>query len=341
MFMRIEVGNATAQGDRTTQEDSFCFTSMDDPAYVEHAGVMAVVTDGMGGLAGGREASHLAAQAMRQAYERKSPADTIQEALLSSLGKANSAVWELNQSLGRDEKAGTTLVAAVMRAEGLHWVSVGDSRLYLLRGSELTKLTVEHNFEQELMQRVARGEMTVEEARRHKQRHALTSFVGQRVLKKIDRSLQPLPLRTGDRVMLCSDGLYGTLTDEMIAELLNGEPQDAADRLIRATIEREKSHQDNTTVLIMAVQSEREGSLLERAMRVFRNFMVELRPMKPKRSACRTDRSYFSGIASADGSRTTRSHCPAQSGYRSLPRISNRFRIWMALGQPCRSDLVE
>lgn len=256
--MKVDVGNATTQGDRATQEDSFCFTSVHEPEFVEHAGVMAVVADGMGGLAGGGEASHLAAQAMRQAYEQKSAADSIQDALLHSLGKANKAVCDLSDRIGQ---AGTTLAAAVMHEGGIHWISVGDSRVYLLRDKQLTKLTVEHNFEQELMKRVARGDATLSEARAHDQRYALTSFIGQSALKHVDRSLKPLPLKNGDRVVLCSDGLYRALTDEMIAGSLNGKPQDAADRLIREAIGQEKNHQDNATVLIMARGTTQEGWL--------------------------------------------------------------------------------
>lgn len=320
--MKVEVGNATTQGDRATQEDSFCFTSMHDPGFVEHAGIMAVVADGMGGLAGGGEASHIAAQTMRKAYEQKSAEDSIPEALLYSLGKANKVVYGLTERIG---KAGTTLVAAVMHEEGIHWISVGDSRVYLLRDKQLTKLTVEHNFELELMKRVAREEMTLEEARAHEQRHALISFLGGSAVKHIDRSLKPLPLRKDDRVMLCSDGLYRTLSDQMIAASLGGKPQDAADRLIREAVGQEINHQDNATVLIMAQGSTEEGWLARAKQRIC-GFFGKPPPVEVDTPARANDQRRISVAAFVPKPSIEKSHSTRQPTDQSRPRIYNRAR---------------
>jgi len=319
--MNVEVGNATTQGDRAAQEDSFCFTSMHEPGFVEHAGIMAVVADGMGGLAGGGEASHLAVQTMRKAYEHKSAEDSIPDALLYSLGKANKAVYGLTERIG---KAGTTLVAAVMHGDGIHWISVGDSRVYLLRDKQLTKLTVEHNFEMELMKRVAREEMTLEEARAHEQRHALTSFLGGSAVKHIDRSIKPLPLRKDDRVMLCSDGLYRTLSDQMIAASLGGKPQDAADRLIREAVGQEIDHQDNATVLIMAQGLSEEGWLARAKQRVC-GFFGKPPPVEADSPARANEQRRMSVGAFVHQSVIERSHSTRQLTDQSRPHIRNRF----------------
>jgi serine/threonine protein phosphatase PrpC len=257
--MLIIPGNAQHIGTRREQQDDFGFSDLNDQDFVNNGGVLAVIADGMGGLAMGREASRLAKQTMLRAYEAKTPEESIPAALTRALEVANAAVYELSRQAGQEGEVGTTLVAAVIKDQELHWVSVGDSRIYLYRQGELFLLTTDHDYGRELARMAAAGEITWEEASSDPNRRALTSYLGIPQLLEVDRNSEPEFLEPGDLVLLCSDGLYGNLTEEEMADLLETHPQEAAELLVEATVQKNLVNQDNLTVAIMACQ--REGLL--------------------------------------------------------------------------------
>jgi serine/threonine protein phosphatase PrpC len=250
--MKILPGNAQNIGRRKDQQDASWFSDIDNAAFVAHGGVLAIVADGMGGLEKGGEASHLAARAFGQRYLAKPASQSIPGALREALDAANDAVCALSRSVDDCNNVGTTLVAAAIARDALHWVSVGDSRLYLFRRGELTQLTSDHNYSEVLQREVSSGRMSPEEALRHPDRNALTSYLGMPDLEEIDSNLRPFPLEPGDWILLCSDGLHGVLSEREIAAELHGNPQEAADRLIQQTLARQHPNQDNTTVAIMS-----------------------------------------------------------------------------------------
>ena len=209
--MRIVPGNAQHLGSRQEQQDDFGFSDTDDLSFIMHGGVLALVTDGMGGLAQGREASLIAKQTMLRQYEEKSVSETIPQALIKALDAANARVVEMARQVGLEGQMGTTLAAAVIKDDGLYWISVGDSRIYLCRKGEMTQLTTDHDYANHLVQEVELGNLSPEAAATHPQRHALTSHLGLRHLREIDRNENPINLEPGDRILLCSDGLYRTL----------------------------------------------------------------------------------------------------------------------------------
>lgn len=254
--MRIVPGNAQHLGSRPEQQDDFGFSDTADLDFISHGGVLALVTDGMGGLAQGREASLSAKQTMLRQYEEKSRAETIPQALIKALDAANASVVEMAQQAGMEGQIGTTLAAAVIKNDELYWISVGDSRIYLYRKGELTQLTTDHDYANHLVREVEIGNISPEAAATHPQRHALTSHLGLRYLREIDRNEDPINLEPGDRILLCSDGLYRTLPEEEIAQLLKQDPQHAADDLIELTLTQEKRSQDNVTVAILACEPE-------------------------------------------------------------------------------------
>lgn len=226
--MRIIPGNAQDIGRRKEQQDDFGFSDIENSNMVLHAGVLALLTDGMGGLSLGREAGQLAKITMLREYEKKSNEETIPQALERSLVAANEAVLQLAQGEGLEGEIGTTLVAAVIKDYDLYWISVGDSHLYLFRDGRLHQLNADHNYAQRLAHMVAAGTINKDEAENHVDRKALTSYLGLAHLTEVDQNLKPFPLENGDRVLLCSDGLYGTLTEDEIASSLLKGPQEAA-----------------------------------------------------------------------------------------------------------------
>ena len=264
-------GNAQHIGARREQQDDFGFSDLDDCNFISHGGVLAIVADGMGGLAMGRDASRLAKQTMLEEYEAKAPEESIPEALRRALEAANSAVYELSRQTGQEGEVGTTLVAAVIKDHDLYWVSVGDSRIYLYRQEELCQLTTDHDYARELARMAEAGRITWEEASRDPNRRALTSYLGLPHLAEVDHCTQPVPLEEGDRILLCSDGLYGSLATGEMAALLETNAQESAELLIEAALTKQKASQDNLTVAILAC--EREGFLRRLAnLPVLRDF---------------------------------------------------------------------
>ncbi|MBM4287155.1 MAG: serine/threonine protein phosphatase [Deltaproteobacteria bacterium] len=254
--MKVVPGNAQHIGSRQEQQDDFGFSNLGNVSFVSHGGVLAILTDGMGGLAQGREASRIAKMIMLQQYEAKSEEESVPEALLRALLSANDGVVEIGRETGQEDEIGTTLAAAVVKDKELYWISVGDSRIYLWRQGELTQLTTDHDYARELEFEVAAGNLSQEEADAHPDRRALTSYLGLTELPEIDRNVLPIPVEPGDRILLCSDGLYNILGENEIAAWLEGDPQEAAEALVDEVVARNQRHQDNITVAILGCEPE-------------------------------------------------------------------------------------
>jgi len=271
--MHLVSANAQHVGSRADQQDSFGFSDPGDSAFARHGGLVAVMCDGMGGLAHGRAASSLAVGTFLNAYAAKTEQEPVTAALERAARQANAAVYEGALRVDAEGNMGTTLVAAAIRESLLDWVSVGDSALYLYRDGSLRLLTTAHVYGQDLDQQAAQGQITTEEAIHHPDREALTSYVGGEQIRLFDLSATPVELRPGDRVVLSSDGLFRALNDEEIAAELPAAPQQACDTLIRKTLAKQWEHQDNVTVLCVGLEEQAPLKVqppLPRRSRVFR-----------------------------------------------------------------------
>lgn len=247
--MRFVSAHAQDIGARESQQDSFGFGDQDDPQVLKHAGYVTILADGMGGLQQGEQASRAAVRAFLEAYRQKTPAESIPAALERSVRTANSAVYSLSKELGVAEGLGTTLVACVLHEDRLHWISVGDSNIYLCRDGGLTQLTHPHVFANLLEKAVAAGSLTPEQAAGHPERESLTSYIGSERIAEIDAPAQPLQVEAGDVVMLASDGLFKTLDDSEIRATLTGRPELWPTHLVRRALARQVQGQDNITVV--------------------------------------------------------------------------------------------
>ena len=253
--MLVSPGNCQHIGARSTQQDAFGFSDIDDIAFLAHGGVLAVVADGMGGMANGGEASHLAVRVFLQSYMAKPETETVPAALLQALHDANQAVFDLARQVG-EEHVGTTLVAAVIHDDALHWVSVGDSRLYLWRDQKPTQLSEDHVYAIDLGRDVADGRISREAAETHPERLALTSYLGLDPLKVVDQNPQPLRLLVGDQLFLCSDGFYAALEQDEWASFSNStDAQQTAEELITRVVNMNRPSQDNLTIAILRCDS--------------------------------------------------------------------------------------
>ena len=209
-----------------------------------------LVCDGMGGANSGALASTLAAGAYLERL-RGLLSGSKKNAVLAPLWMrdactaANEAVFSRAAADSSDAGMGTTLVSAVVIGRRAEILNVGDSRAYLIRGKELRQITRDHSVVAEL---VARGELTPEQALHHPNRNFITRAVG--VEQSMESDLFSLRLRRGDRLLLCSDGLSNTLTEEELLTLARAGR--SASRVCHALVDRavEKGARDNVTAAI-------------------------------------------------------------------------------------------
>jgi protein phosphatase len=247
--------NAQHIGSREEQQDSFAFSDPAHKKFVSHGGLLAVVADGMGGLANGGEASRAAVFAFQTAYGRKTPKEDIGSALRRSLQEANAAV--LNVAGRSGDGTGTTLVAAVLHNSSLHWIAVGDSRLYLLRGGQLARINKDHNQLTEYWSDVALGRRERSSAISDPEGGRLTSHLGLASVPFADYSIRPFPLMDGDLAIACTDGVYRAIPEqEMIETFRAGSPDRACEAIEASTLSKQRRGQDNLTIIAVQCRSD-------------------------------------------------------------------------------------
>lgn len=247
------VGNLHHIGRREEQQDSFCLSDIGDEAATREKGLLAVVADGMGGLEGGAAISQRVTDTFLARYRGLAVPDA-DGFLYDSVMAAERAVEELMERSGVN--GGSTVVAVLLRGGLLHFISVGDSRIYLLRGGQLRQLNHEHTYGALLRERAALGEIDREEPYVNPRRDALTAYIGMGPLKRIDRSERPVPLRPGDKVLLCSDGVFNALGEDALRDALAGDAARAAARLEEAVLAQGLSNQDNFTGVVLEIGGE-------------------------------------------------------------------------------------
>jgi PPM family protein phosphatase len=179
--------------------------------------VIGVIADGMGGHECGEVASQVAADLIPSHFLRSSrePAQALREAFLET-----NSVLQCMASEDPSKNGMGTTGAAVAIIDGNAWCAwVGDSRIYLLREGRLFRISEDHTAVGEC---VRRGILTVEQARNHGDRNVLSRALGTKPTVEVDVTEQPLRLLSGDRMMLCSDGLHDLVTDEEMLEKARG-----------------------------------------------------------------------------------------------------------------------
>jgi PPM family protein phosphatase len=212
-----------------------------------------VVADGMGGAQAGEVASRIAVEAFEQGLpESGSP----EERLADRVREANRRIHELSRSEHERAGMGTTLTAAYLDDAHLAIAHVGDSRAYLYREGELHRLTQDHSLVGEL---VRRGKLTEEQAEEHPQRSIITRALGPEPSVQVDT--WTYPVKGGDVLLLCSDGLTSMITEEKITQILGGTDslEEAADRLIREA--NAAGGRDNITVVLSRLEGVGEGAV--------------------------------------------------------------------------------
>ena len=237
---RTRKGALTSFGSRT---DIGCLRDHNEDSLVVTPPLFAVA-DGMGGHAAGEVASEIAVRVLSEL----APEHPDGEALGRAIEEANRAVIQAAREGRGRQGMGTTMTAAMLEGERLVIAQVGDSRAYLLHQGKLQQLTRDHSLMADMIEA---GQLTPEEARTHPQRSVITHALGS------DAHLHPdiyeINVETGDRLLICSDGLSGMIFDDQIENTLRRvqDPQRCASQLVNEAIAA--GGHDNVTVIVADV----------------------------------------------------------------------------------------
>ncbi len=234
----------------------------EDNVLISSALGLGVVADGMGGHSAGEVASSIAvsvlAETIRKINNSQLPIpdsflpklDLSERKMLMAANLANAAIYSTAQSSDIYKMMGTTLTGILLDSDCATAVHVGDSRLYLFRGGKITQITTDHSL---AMEHVRRGLLSRDEADRSKIQNVLTRAMG--IKKNIEFDLLRFPVKTGDMILLCSDGLYKGLHEADIAELLTAGKELGIVKLCKQLVHaaNDKDGQDNISAVLIKI----------------------------------------------------------------------------------------
>jgi serine/threonine protein phosphatase PrpC len=245
---------------RENNEDSFLIANVADGATTPNAmepneviggdGSIFLVADGMGGGQAGEVASRMAVDLVATSFleqlrrKRFMKQKTFVRLLKGSVQEANRMVLQEGQKKIQLKGMGTTLTAAAVHGTSIFFAQLGDSRAYLLRSGCIAQMTKDQSL---VAQLVATGALRPEEAKTHPRRNVILQALG--VQPQVDIVMSSAALKRGDRLVICSDGLWGKVEDEEIKEFVEKfDPPTACHSLVR--IARERGGEDNITIIV-------------------------------------------------------------------------------------------
>lgn len=227
--LSVQTGLRSETGRRAANED-FAAVMLEEPA--RRSGVIAAIADGVGGAKGGRVAAELAVRSLLDGYLSQSEALDVRRTAGRAIESVNRWIHAMGRRDAELERMACTLTAAILRGRRLHVLHVGDTRLYRLRDGRLAQLTRDHH--------PPGGPSNI-----------LSRAIGAEETVRIDYAAEDL--QAHDRLLLCSDGVHGVLSDRSIETELSrrASPEKTAHRLTRAAL-ASGSH-DNVTALVIDV----------------------------------------------------------------------------------------
>jgi len=242
--VRFSIYQESKKGGRKVNQDRMGYLYTRDS-------LMMMVADGMGGHARGEVAAQLTMQTVAAVYQRLAkpllpdPARFLEEAVLASHFELHR--YRAEQSL--PEAPRTTIVLCVVQRGVATWAHVGDSRLYLIRNGDIVERTLDHSRVHHL---VSSGLIRPEDAKDHPERNRIFNCLGAFVAPTVEIS-HPTALHGGDILLMCSDGLWGTLSDrEIVDAFSNRTVMRAVPDIVDAALEQGGPESDNCTALAMA-----------------------------------------------------------------------------------------
>jgi serine/threonine protein phosphatase PrpC len=254
--LKLDTASAICKGGRDYQEDALItdFMSGSDVS-------MAVLADGMGGHAAGDLASKIVVtEVFRElTFKRDAIVDgsaRAKDVLEHAAHRANTVLSRVANDRPEQRGMGATLLGLLIRDNMLHWISVGDSPLFLFRNNRLRQLNQDHSLATYIKYLVESGALTEEEGAAHPERNVLTSVLSGAEIAEIDCPATPFALRAGDVLIAASDGLQ-FLADEEIARVIRelplGRSSDISDALMSRLTALEDPDLDNVTLLAIQI----------------------------------------------------------------------------------------
>ena len=237
------VGSSDIGKRRACNEDSFCFGQCEDGV------AWAVVCDGMGGAKGGQTASTIAANMVSRKIEKwynKLMSDlSIENLLLSAITTANVAIYDRAATDEALEGMGTTIVACMIKNDVACIAHVGDSRAYIISDGKIRQITRDHSLVQEMYDH---GQLTKEQFENHPNKNIITRALG--VSEDVEIDFDSEEVRDGDVLILCTDGLCGSVSDEALLDAyLNTDFEKLAGKYIE--LANNNGGRDNITVVVI------------------------------------------------------------------------------------------
>ena len=225
---------------RHENQDAFGF------AQLPGGYAVAVVCDGMGGVAGGSIASTVAVETFIRTLTETVHSGHTDRAVQEAVTAANAAIRQRAAGHPELKSMGTTLVSALVKGDKVLISNVGDSRAYLAGADGLRQISRDHSLVEDM---VEKGDLTRDEARHHPRRNLITRALGTEPGVAADAF--PLKWQQGDFLLLCSDGLINTVSDqELLFEVIHSEPLDTClDRLL--ALSRQRGAPDNVTAVLL------------------------------------------------------------------------------------------
>jgi PPM family protein phosphatase len=235
--------------ERENNEDRYSYWEPSTDEQFRQKGRLALLADGMGGYEGGQEASRIAIEVVESTYAN-SPGEA-RSVLLEGFQAAHYRIQEQAARNPALHGMGTTCTAAALVKDHLYYAHVGDSRLYLVRDSSISRLTHDHSYVSRL---VENGVISPEEAESHPQRHILTAALGAGAAVVPDSPEQPLALQAGDILLLCSDGLWSQLPEKELEDAVQAENLDRACHKM-VDLAKKRGGPDNITVQVLRISN--------------------------------------------------------------------------------------
>jgi len=249
--MYINTGNSQNQGARPYQEDSFGYSNIIDSNIVTSKGMLAILSDGMGGLANGKSVADYVVQASIAMFDSINPQANISEQLENIVRYINDSVCEQYAADG-SSKAGATMVFAYIFKNRIYWITVGDSRLYCYRNGHLLQMNEDHDYKNQLYREYINEGGNLQEVEEDGQKDSLVCFIGKKEIPYVDVSLKGYRIKPNDTFVLCSDGIYNGISQDSMKDILsNYDAQTASDKIVSNVLSSRFPGQDNMTVMVI------------------------------------------------------------------------------------------
>ncbi|MGB0388999.1 MAG: protein phosphatase 2C domain-containing protein [Ardenticatenaceae bacterium] len=308
------IGNSSicGRGHEENEDSRDVFTTTVQPENdrsLEVPATVVVVADGIGGAVGGKEASRIAVETIKEAIGGGFLRPPISLRLGQAIVQANQAIHRRVSQNPQLKNMGSTVVVAIITHNRLYVSHAGDSRAYLIRQDQVRQLTVDHTWVQEA---IAAGRLTPQEAAQHPNRSVVKRYLGTDEKLEVDHRIidlagrkeangQPqttpsLELRPGDVVMLCTDGLSDLVTEQEMVGVIKkhkNAPQEAVDELIKMA--NAKGATDDITVVAVALREERKSRVAS---------LLTLRGQREASTGFRGQEKLNSGIVGAPKAQT-------------------------------------